>query len=438
MAITKSEIDRFKYKGGWDVRWDGGNGAITGFGVRIYSSGKKSFVFSYRADGRKRLMVLGGCAAMTVEQARKRAKAASVGVDDGVDPLGERQRKQQGETFKDLAVKFIDEHAKTHKKTWQEDEHRLDRHIPKSWLSRKVSAISVADVSSLHARIGSTRPYEANRFLAQLHIMFKLAKMPWQFLPASAPNPTDGIQNFPEVKRKRFVKPSELPYLAAAIDCEDNVYMRAAIWLYILTGLRKTELLSAKWNQVEWDLGRLRLPDTKSGEEQYATLSQTAMAILQGNPKLEGNPYVLPGAVKGHSLVNISKPWYRVREEATRRMWMDGSAMRPIIEKLDKALNRHALVSEIEEAAKSASVEPPLGMLDVRLHDLRRTVGSWLTQAGVDLNTIKDGLRHANISTTLTYARLGADPAREAMEDHGRRIMEAAGRAGPVSVGNDG
>ncbi len=74
------------------------------------------------------------------------------------------------------------------------------------------------------------------------------------------------------------------------------------------------------------------------------------------------------------------------------------------------------------------------GIEDVRLHDLRRTVGSWMTQDGVDLNKIKDALRHADISTTLVYALLGQDAAREPMEDHGRRILEAAGRRGPLAV----
>ena len=74
----------------------------------------------------------------------------------------------------------------------------------------------------------------------------------------------------------------------------------------------------------------------------------------------------------------------------------------------------------------SFDIEMPVGLRDVRLHDLRRSVGSWMTGAGVDLNLIRDALRHANISTTLTYARLGADAARAAMEDHGRRILDAA------------
>ena len=135
---------------------------------------------------------------------------------------------------------------------------------------------------------------------------------------------------------------------------------------------------------MDWNRGFLTLPDTKSGEEQYAVLNGPALAILQSIPKAEGNPHIFVGAKPGGPLTNIDRNWRRIREEA--------------------------------------------GIEDVRLHDLRRTTGSWLSQAGIELNTIKEALRHASLSTTLTYARLGADPARAAMEEHGRKVIELAGR----------
>jgi len=68
----------------------------------------------------------------------------------------------------------------------------------------------------------------------------------------------------------------------------------------------------------------------------------------------------------------------------------------------------------------------------LRLHDLRRTVGSWLSQGGVDLNAIKDTLRHQQISTTLIYAQLGEDAGRKPLEQHGEAIVKAAG--GPLRL----
>ncbi len=116
---------------------------------------------------------------------------------------------------------------------------------------------------------------------------------------------------------------------------------------------------------------------------------QTGHRDLAGDTQTEGNPYILPGKKEGRPLVNISKAWGRIR--------------------------------------KAAKIE------DVRIHDLRRTVGSWLSSDSVDLNQIKEALRHASISTTLTYARLGADPARKAMESHGKKVMKMAGNVRPVN-----
>ncbi len=219
--------------------------------------------------------------------------------------------------------------------------------------------------------------------------MFRLAKG-WGFIELTAGNPAEGIERFKERKRKRWLKPEELPALAKAIDAEGNIYVRAVLWLYMLTGARKAELLGAKWEDVDWERGQLRLPETKAGEEQAVSLSAPALAILQALPRQEGNPYIIPGGKKGHHLVNLDKPWRQIRT--------------------------------------AASLE------DVRLHDLRRTVGSWLTQDGVDLNRIKEALRHADISTTLTYSRLHEDAAKPVMEEHGLRILEASCKHRPAAV----
>ena len=391
--LTQRGIKSATYRGGWDVRWDS---AVTGLGLRVYPSGKKAFLVSYRVHGRKRRMTLGSFGTITLDQARRKARRELGNVADGRDPLGERERKAQGETFGDLTKKYIEDYAKgpqfpkkPRKKTWRADEDRLERHVPHGWKGRKVDDIARWEVERLHNQIGALYPYEANRLLSLLGKMFRLAKV-WGFIKPTADNPAVGIERYKEHKRKRWLKPEELPGLAKAIDAEPNIYVRAAIWLYLLTGVRKSELLEAKRDEVDWERGQLCLPDTKAGEEQIAPLSAPALAILQALPRQEGNPYILPGAKKGHHLVNIDKPWRRIR--------------------------------------KAAGVE------DIRLHDLRRTVGSWLTQGGVDLNRIKDALRHANISTTLVYARLGEDAAKPAMEEHAKRILEAAGKHRPAEV----
>ena len=118
-------------------------------------------------------------------------------------------------------------------------------------------------------------------------------------VPEGRDNPAEGVKKFKERSRKRWAKPEELPALAKAIDVEPNIYTRALIWLYLLSAARKTEVLSAQRYHVGWRRGQIRLPNTKSGEEQSLTLSAPALAILQALPAMEKNPYLFPGAKKG-------------------------------------------------------------------------------------------------------------------------------------------
>ncbi|OGI41833.1 MAG: hypothetical protein A2150_00520 [Candidatus Muproteobacteria bacterium RBG_16_64_11] len=379
--LTKTAIDGYTYKGngGQDIRWDG---QMTGFGCRVYPSGRKAYVLAYRAEGRKHIMVLGPCNVLTLDQGRRLAQTRLAEVIDGIDPMAERRKALRGETVADLCRAYIERHAIPHKKTADKDQRRLDRFILSAWRNHKIKAITRADVAALHHEIGrDSGPYEANRVLALLSKMFELA-MAWGYLDETAANPAHRIKKFKEEKRDRWVTPEELPRLAEAIDREVDIYARAALWLYLLTGLRKSELLNARWDDVDLDRKELRLADTKAGRVHYVPLSEPALALLRDLPRLADNHHVIPGREAGKGRYDIKKPWDRVRTAA--------------------------------------------GVSDVRLHDLRRTVGSWMAQAGNSLHLIGRVLNQSNPSTTAIYARFGQDHVRDALEAHGKKIMGVA------------
>jgi integrase len=394
VKLTKRAIDAATYTGDGNARcvlWDD---EVPGFGCRMYPTGKKAFVLSYRTNGRKRLLTIGAYGVLTLDHARKEARTHLAGVETkGEDPLEQREKARQGETMRDLCRAYMERHAKPTKKSWTEDERRVNRHILPKWRNLKAFAVKRSDVAALHRKLGEAHPYEANRVVELLSKMFSLAEQ-WGFVPEGHPNPARGIKAFAERKRDRWISPEELPRLAQAINEEPNQTARYALWLYLLTGVRKSELLRAKWEDVSFERAELRLPETKAGRTHYIPLSEPALAILRQIPRLEGNPYILVGrgprgatseekAKTPTHLVNISKPWIRVR--------------------------------------KAAGVE------DVWLHDLRRTVGSWLAQAGNSLHLIGRVLNHSNASTTQVYARFGEDSVRQALEQHGARLLGAAG-----------
>jgi integrase len=154
--------------------------------------------------------------------------------------------------------------------------------------------------------------------------------------------------------------------------------------------MRKSELLEAKWKDIDWDRKELRLADTKAGRIHYVPLSEPAIAVLRQIPRIEGNPYIIVGKKEGSHLVNIYKPWNRIR--------------------------------------KSAGVD------DVRLHDLRRTLGSWMAQSGNSLHLIGRVLNHSSQATTAVYARFAQDNVRDALESHGKKIMGAAHKQDSAAV----
>ena len=177
MHLTKRALETLAYHGPHprrDVRWDD---LLPGFGVRVFSSGAKTFVLSYRHQGRKRLMTIGTFGVLTLDQARDRARKALVEVTDGIDPQGERERIAQGETLKDLCEAYLERYAKLHKKTWRDDDARIRDPILRNWGTLKVTALKRADIAALHRKIGAAHPYAANRLVELLARMFELGKL---------------------------------------------------------------------------------------------------------------------------------------------------------------------------------------------------------------------------------------------------------------------
>lgn len=390
LNLTKRLIDSLTYTRSppeRQVHWDR---AVRGFGVRVYPNGEKSYVFSYRHEGRKRLITLGRVGEVTLDQARAEALQHKLGLrQDGIDPLRERERARLGDTVAQLANTYLERYAKVRKRSWREDEQRIRKYILPEWGPLKAAALTRTDVAALHRRVGDAHPYAANRLIELVSKMFELARM-WAIVDEDHPNPARRIEAFREVKRDRWVTGTEMPRLGAALDAEPNIYVRGAICMYLLTGVRKNELLKARWCDIDWQRAEWTLPETKNGNPHVLPLSGRALELLKRLPRQEDNPHIFPGAHRGKPLVNISKPWLRIRAAA--------------------------------------------GISDVRLHDLRRTVGSMLAQDNHSLHLIGRVLNHQDEATTRVYARFGQDHVRAALEHHSKGLVRAFGSALPEAL----
>ena len=378
LSLGKRNIDAFGYDGsGRDIRWDGAGG-LPGFGVRIYPSGKKSFVLLYRRPGQRKqhLKTIGRYGILTLAQARQAAQRLLIDLVDGLDPLDDSPAENT--SVREFAEIYIRDYAEGTKKTWRSDERRLKKHIVPAFGSRLLTDIKRPDVARFHQMVSANAPIEANRVLALISHFFTKAEE-WGYVPPGHPNPARGIQKNKERSRDRWLTRSEVERLISAVDTEDDVFVRAAIVLYLLTGLRKVELLSARWEDVHLDREELRLPQTKSGRPHFLHLSPEALHVFRQLPREADSPWVFPGRGTSHRK-DIKYQWERIRERA--------------------------------------------GLQEVRLHDLRRTVGSWMVQSGVPLQVIGKVLNHSHPAVTEVYARLADEQSKEALNLLGEQMGE--------------
>jgi integrase len=381
VRLRQDTVRTLPYSGTRNSQWIYWDETLPSFGLRVYPNGRRSYVYAYRVNGRKRLATLGRSDVLTLDVARRKARAALGDVADGHDPqLTDDALKASG-TVRTLCEEYIERHAKPKKRTWKDDEAALKRHLIPKLGSRLAATITSDEIGKLHSDVGATAPYAANRLLEVVRKMFNLART-WRRVPRETLNPATDVEKFHEFKRRRYVTAEEVPILARAIDAEPNDYARHAFWLLLFTGLRCSELLRAKWTDVDWDQRTLYVSQTKNGDPVLVPLSRAAIARLKQIPKMKDNPYIICGSEPGQHLINLYKPWTRIRKEA--------------------------------------------GLSDLRIHDLRRTVGSWLVRDGASLHLVGAVLNHKDQKTTAGYAYFQTEDRTRALDRHGKRLLASS------------
>jgi integrase len=406
---------------------------LPGFGLRIRAGGAKSYLLRYRpGGGRKaslRTFTIGKHGApWTAEQARKEAQRLMALVKQDLDPQAERMKARRGLTVKELFERFLAEHAEAKRKARTAEEYRrlINRVIVPAIGNRKAADIGRPDIARLH---GSLRrvPYEANRALAVISKCFNLAET-WGIRPDGS-NPCRHIEKFRERKRERMLSMPELAALGDAIAGSSSTYAVAAIRLLLLTGARRNEVLGLRWDWVDFQRGEARLPDSKGGAKTLH-LPPPALKILAEVPRIQGNPHVIVGEVKGAHLVNVSKPWTQIRRAASVALWQssDDPATAALVSGLAAQHGRAPTAEECEAAAATAGIKLPGALVDLRLHDLRHAFGSIAASSGMGLPIIGKLLGHTQPATTARYAHLQADPVKAAAASVADQI--AAGMAG--------
>ena len=169
----------------------------------------------------------------------------------------------------------MERHAKLHKKSWKNDEDQYRLYLS-SWDKKKISSVKRSDIEALHAKVGKEYgTYASNRMLSLLGVMFNKA-IDWGWKDI---NPAQGVKKFKEISRERFLAGDELPRFFKALEEENNRTLADFFMLGILTGARKGNLLSMRWQGINFEQATWKIPETKNGSSHLVPLSPEAMYI---------------------------------------------------------------------------------------------------------------------------------------------------------------
>ena len=371
VPFSKKAIDELPIPASGRVEW--WDESTPNLSLRITANGVKTFYWVGRSAGEWTRSMIGSWPNMNVNGARTEAARISGEAAIG-KPAIARAKRHRGEwTLQQLYDWYMDTISKPHKRTWKWDERQWENRF-KQWADRRVSTISRMDVQNLHLSVGNERgPYAGNKVLEMLGHMYRQGN---QADPVAVPceDPTKGIKRFPREERERFLDADELPKFIAAVEMLQRSEARDFMMLALWTGGRRANVLSMRWDEISLKTGVWTIPKEKSKNKKQMSiaLSAPAIAILKRRKQNSTSEWVLPGVgPTGH---------YNDPKGAIR------------------------------------TIRKISGLHDLRIHDLRRTLGSWMA-INSPLNTVGKQLGHSSPKATAIYARLANKTLKNAVND---------------------
>ncbi len=407
--ITKRTVEAATVLDGWI--WDT---ELKGFGVRVSSADHKSYVLEYRPGGggrvasKRRLTIGRHGSPWMPDKAREEAKRLLGLVADGKDPAADKTADRRSMTVADLCDLYLAEGCATKKETTlATDRGRIVRHIKPLLGRKKAKDMTRADVQRFLQDVAAGKTAAdvktgkhgraiveggkgtATRTVGLLGGIFTFAVD----RDICKTNPVQGVKRFRDRKGERFLSPREIAVLGFGLAVMEDTktispIMASAIRLLLLTGCRKSEILSLRWSFVDVGRSYLRLPDSKTGDK-IVPLGEPALNLLAELPRL--SDWVFPASTGEGHMVGLPPAWEALRE------WC--------------------------------------GLDGLRLHDLRHSFASVGVAAGDSLPIIGALLGHADSATTSRYAHLSADPLKAAAD----RIAGAIAKAmqGSATIQNE-
>jgi len=377
---------------------------LPGFGLRVSSKGKRTWIARYRIKGRKEKgsMSLGTVGGTEYADARGAAKDALRAAEKGIDPAAPKRQEWRAETFKQLADLYLDQYAKKRKRSWKTDERIIRRDLVPAIGSIKALSVARADVRQiLRAVIERGAPIMANRVHEQIRMIFAWAMS--EEIGGIEHNPCEGVKRpSEEHSRDRVLSADEIRALWAALsDPPAGMPRRCALALklQLVTGQRKGEIVGAEWSDMDrkaekvWTIPSAK---TKNGLAHRVPLTDAALDVLAEIEKLTGKSrWLFPSP--------------------------DG----------DKSMTARA----VNHAVLRVKDKLEIGQ-DVTPHDLRRSAASHMTSIGISRFIVARILNHVEKGVTAVYDRHSYDrEKRAALNAWAARLEEiTTGKSQPSKV----
>jgi len=330
----------------------------------------KTFYVRRKVKGKSELFLLGRFPELSVEQARAKAGGFHAAVTDGKNAAQAKRAEKAELTVGELFDEYVERHLKKSRKTWEVQQENIERYFG-PWKNHKLSAITREDVELLHGAIGKKRGhYSANRALDLLRAAYNKA-IHWHMYKGD--NPAVGISEFKEQPRERALQADEMERFLDALNAETDAHFKDFIRLCLWTGQRKSNVLAMRWADVDFTSKTWTIPGEKmkNGQSLVLALSQFEIELLEKRREL--GEWVFPGTGSTGHFVEPKRAWHRL--------------------------------------LKRAQIE------DLHIHDLRRSLASFMANSGADVSLIKSALNHKDIQTTLNvYVRTARSAELDARE----------------------
>ncbi|MCU6453929.1 site-specific integrase [Sphingomonas sp. A2-49] len=342
-----------------------------GFVLEVRSTGGRSYYLRYpNAAGQQKQKWIGRAEDITFAAARKRAQRLRSEVTLGGDPVAEKAQAKAVPKYAELAAMHLAD-AQLHQRSYDTLEMYVRRHILPRWGKVRLTDIDGRAVAQWLAdkRAEGLAPATVVKIKAIFGRSFELG-LRWGIAGCER-NPVRGIQmKAVDNARQRYVTAEEAERLIAAADTSRNPQLSAIVSLLLLTGMRVSELLSARWANVDLERRTLFVPMSKTGRSRFVPLAQAAVDEIRQMPRGE---FLFPNPRHpAKHLTTIKHGWQTARDAA--------------------------------------------GLPGLRIHDLRHSAASFMVNSGVDLFAVGKVLGHANVASSARYSHLAQDTLLAAVE----------------------